>query len=183
MDTLKTSENSVAKLALAGAEKLAAVFGVTLTAAKTTETGAVVANTAAWYANPIMWIVAIVIAAVAAFGLLVFAIVKITESLNAENKALEEAEEREKRAAENAKKVAEEINNINASLNKIQSGAETLKTLEEGTIEWYQALTEVNAEVQSLIDMYPELLSMGAVTIDSNGMMGLTQEGVDYVNE
>lgn len=183
MDTLKTSENVVAKLALAGAEKLAALFGVTLTVAKKTETGAVIANTAAWYANPIMWIVAIVIAAVAAFGLLVFAIVKVTDSLNAEKKALEEAEEAEKRAAETAKKITEEANNISQALTNLESKTKAFKELEKGTLEWYKTLNEVNAEVQTLIDKFPELQAMGAITIDENGMLGITEEGKEYITQ
>jgi hypothetical protein len=81
MDTLKTSENAVAKMALAAAEKLASTFGKGLAVAKTTETGAVIANTAAWYTNPVMWIAAVIMVAVAALAFLVIGIVKLTEAL------------------------------------------------------------------------------------------------------
>ena len=34
-----------------------------------------------------------------------------------------------------------------------------------------------------LIEKYPELLEMGAITYDVNGMMGITDEGIDYINQ
>ena len=141
------------------------------------------AENAAWLASPITWIVGAILGVVAALGLLVVGISAVTKALNVENNALKEAEQREKQAADAAKRVSEEINGIGESLDKISSKTDALKELEEGTLEWYQALNEVNSEVQSLIDKYPELLSMGAITIDNSGLLGISEEGTAYINQ
>lgn len=153
-------------------------------------TAAKIAHTAAqWALNGAMSpFVALMLAAVAAMlpyvaavGLLAGTVYLIVKALNAENEALKEAEEREKRAANAAQQVVEEFNNISESLKKIDSGKETLENLEKGTLEWQKALLEVNNEVQKIIDKYPELIAMGAVTSDANGMLGITEAGQEYV--
>lgn len=126
--------------------------------------------------------VAAIMPYIAAAGLLAGAIALIALAVTEESRALKKAEEQEKQAAESAKRVADEINTINDALNKIQSTTETFKDLEKGTLEWYQALNEVNAEVQMLIDKYPKLLEMGAITID-NGLLGINEQGIEYITQ
>lgn len=126
--------------------------------------------------------VAAIMPYIAAAGLLAGAIALIALAVTEESRALKKAEEQEKQAAESAKRVADEINTINDALNKIQSTTETFKDLEKGTLEWYQALNEVNAEIQMLIDKYPKLLEMGAITID-NGLLGINEKGIEYITQ
>ena len=171
-------------------QSFATTLSKNATIAKWAETKATAAATtakwaenAAWLASPITWIIGAILGVVVALGLLVAGISAVTKALNVENNALEEAEQREKQAADAAKRVSEEINGISESLDKISSKTDALKELEEGTLEWYQALNEVNSEVQSLIDKYPELLSMGVITIDNNGLLGISEEGTAYINQ
>ena len=171
-------------------QSFATTLSKNATIAKWAETKATAAATtakwaenAAWLASPITWIVGAILGVVAALGLLVVSISAVTKALNVENNALKEAEQREKQAADAAKRVSEEINGIGESLDKISSKTDALKELEEGTLEWYQALSEVNSEIQSLIDKYPELLLMGAITIDNSGLLGISEEGTAYINQ
>ena len=118
-----------------------------------------------------------------AAGALALAITGIAYAATAESRALEEAKAREDAAAESAKRVAEEINGINESLNNISSKTKSLEELEKGTLEWYQAFHEVNAEVQALIDKFPELVELGFITMDENGLLGINEEGSEYISQ
>ena len=120
---------------------------------------------------------------IAAMGVLVAVVGAVAYAMTEESRALEEATAREERAAKMSEHLSSEVEKVNTSLDNIESKSEAFKELEAGTSEWYQTLTEVNAEIRSLIELYPELLSMGAITMDSNGLMGITDAGIDYINQ
>ena len=186
-----TDETTTASLLEAAAHSLTAKATGKETTSKIAATGATIAETLAQHglnaalAPFIGLMLAAVVAIVpyiAAAGLLAGAIALIALAVTEESRALKKAEEQEKQAAESAKRVADEINTINDALNKIQSTTETFKDLEKGTLEWYQALNEVNAEIQMLIDKYPKLLEMGAIIID-NGLLGISEKGIKYITQ
>ena len=120
---------------------------------------------------------------IAAAGILAAVVGAVAYAVTAENRAMEECAAREERAAEMSKKVAEENDKIAASLSEISSKTDTFDELTKGTTEWYQTLNEVNAEIQNLIDKYPELVEMGFITRDANGMLGITDEGEEYISK
>lgn len=161
--------------------------------ARISATGATIAETLAqWGLNAAMApFVGIMLAAVAAMlpyiaiaGVLALVVYGVVKAVNAEKEAIEDAEAAEKRAAENAKRVAEEINNISESLNNIDKNTRALEDLDKYSQEWYKTLTDINREVQEIIDIYPELLAMGMITRDlSTGALGITEEGKEYINQ
>lgn len=117
----------------------------------------------------------------AAAGIAAIAVV-VARSVNKEAEALKEAQEREQRAADTAQKATETFSELSNSLDKISNAKDTFKELEEGTLEWQQALNEVNSEVQQLINKYPELITMGAIVSD-NGILGITKSGQEYITK
>lgn len=204
-DTLASIEDAAAKTLEAEAqeevnEEKAKDSALTLTniALRTMEnmalaggTAAKIAQTAAqWALNRAMSpFVALLLAALAAMLPYIAAAAALTlviggavYALDSENRALKEAEEREQRTADAAKRVAQEIEEIQGSLNKVSSGVDTLKQLEQGTLEWYQALLDINGEVEKLIKLFPELVKFGMIT-NTNGLLGITEEGMNYVNQ
>ena len=181
LNTAAQNGNKIAKLALVAAEKVASIFGVTLAATKTTETGAVVANTAAWYANPIMWIALIIVGVVAALAALVAIIASVSKALSdAYNKDAIAAEKAAK-AADDLKKSYEEAKqayeDMIAAMDEYKSAREALENLTEGTQEYKDALQEANRAALELINNYPEYFGEGTYHWD-NGQLIVDDEAM-----
>ena len=117
----------------------------------------------------------------AAVGAIV-AIVKVVDALT------ESAEEKQKRINESIsqnqthiKDLENEYKQIDNSLGSIIEKQDSLSKLTEGTIAWKDAVKELNTEIQTLVQNFPDLLE--AVTIGENGQWTLNIEQVEQIQQ
>ena len=94
---------------------------------------------------------------------------------------LKKLEENAKASSEAFDKLNNSIDETNSALEKLQSYKDTIGDLVPGTIEWYKAISDVNAEITELLEKYPELSKY--ITTDENGAMDVSDEGRKYLEE
>jgi TP901 family phage tail tape measure protein len=101
------------------------------------------------------------------------------------------AHEAEAKALEKKKEVAEEANeayndmldsydDLKSSIESYQSAESALSSLTKGTLEWKEAVLELNKEVLNLLNTYPELADS---IYNNNGILTISQEGIDTLLE
>ena len=94
---------------------------------------------------------------------------------------LKKLEENAKASSEALDKLNNNIDETNSALEKLQSYKDTIGDLVPGTIEWYKAISDVNAEITKLLEKYPELSKY--ISADENGAMDISDEGRKYLEE
>ena len=94
---------------------------------------------------------------------------------------LKKLEENAKASSEAFDKLNNNIDETNSALEKLQSYKDTIGDLVPGTIEWYKAISDVNAEITKLLEKYPELSKY--ISADENGAMDISDEGRKYLEE
>ena len=94
---------------------------------------------------------------------------------------LKKLEENAKASSEAFDKLNNNIDETNSALEKLQSYKDTIGDLVPGTIEWYKAISDVNAEIIELLEKYPELSKY--ISTDENGAMNISDEGRNYLEE
>ena len=94
---------------------------------------------------------------------------------------LKKLEENAKASSEAFDKLNNNIDETNSALEKLQSYKDTIGNLVPGTIEWYKAISDVNAEITKLLEKYPELSKY--ISADENGAMDISDEGRKYLEE
>ena len=119
---------------------------------------------------------------IAVITALYFIIKKVAEFVqqqdwNFPNRLTKDAEEARDAAAE-ARKEYEQINDVLSTLKDKNSAINNLK---EGTVEWRQAVQELNSELRELIDKYG--LVYGTDFNVNNGRIELTSEGQQKLNQ
>ena len=171
-------ENFTSALAAAAGQEAytAGTLGATVAAAGFT--GTVKALGAALWTSlgPMALIVAGITALVVAFKLVSDAIVTNKEKLEMASDAAAKASEE----YSSAKQATSELND---SLEQIQNNENAFDGLVAGTAEFNEKLIEANEKISELINKYPELTEKGFISTDENGLMHLSQEGVDYIKE
>lgn len=106
-------------------------------------------------------------------------------------KLVEHFEKKEEKALEQAKKsvaalsdqvsiAQQKMDELNTSIANITSLKDELDGLVEGTVEWQEALSNLNAEVLQLIEKYPELSQYLEM---ENGVMSLSDYGLDRARQ
>jgi hypothetical protein len=98
-----------------------------------------------------LWIIPIVVAV----GALVALFVKMYK--NSPVGQLKAAQKASEEAAKAAQEAADAYNNLNSALSSIDSKTAALDNMTKGTQEWRNAVIELNEEMMSLIEQYPEL--------------------------
>lgn len=113
---------------------------------------------------------------IAAIGALVAVIYSLVQAYNADANAAKEAEknaEAQKKAYEDLK---QSYDNLKKSLEEYQNARKGLDELTKGTDEWKIAIQELNEQVLTLLDTYPQL----AQYISNNdGILEISQAGQD----
>lgn len=131
--------------------------------------------TALW---TLLWPIGLVMAAIAALVLVVGGLIKLFKSFD-EGEKLKKLEEEAQNASEAFDRTKEKINETKTALDSLESGYETIEKLKEGTLEWYEAIGNVNAEVMKLVETYPELAQY--ISSD-NGVLKINQQGQDWLD-
>lgn len=118
--------------------------------------------------------IALVAAALAALGGIAWASHYFSEgeTLKRQLKEAQKATEATTQAAEDAQVAYE---NVMSAFNSYHIAQDALGELTTGTLEWKEALIEVNQQVLDLISKYPELAQY--VTAGENGELTISQEG------
>lgn len=188
----KTTEKTIQDGGLLGlfAEIGLRMMGKTAIEGQTVSTWGLVkaklAEAVAWVkANSAMLTGALLIAAiVAGIVLLVVGITKFVTAFKGMRDGTAELEKINSQLAElteQTQQASEEINNIADAKSGLQEMQTTFEGLTKGTAEWKQKLVEINSEVMSLMDTYPELAQY--VYKGENGELKIGEEGWEKVNE
>jgi uncharacterized membrane protein len=127
--------------------------------------------------------VAVILAIVAILALIIGLVLLFTRDtetgLEKANKALEKQKEDLAAVNEQYKKMQEELAAVRDSFDELAEKQKIINDLQVGTEEWTKAVQENNQAVMDLVSQYGELA--GAVTVDSNGVMSITQEGQEQL--
>lgn len=115
------------------------------------------------------WIAAIISA--------VIGLIQIISALAPETQEekLKRLSEQTQQAAEAAKEAQQAYKDLQESFDKYSDATDKIKKLTVGTTEWKEALLEVNAEVLSLLEKYPQLSNY---VVSENGVMSISPEGI-----
>lgn len=118
------------------------------------------------------WIAAIISA--------VIGLIQVISALAPETQEekLKRLSEQTQQAAEAAKEAQQAYKDLQESFDKYSDAADKIKKLTVGTTEWKEALLEVNAEVLSLLEKYPQLSKS---VISENGVMSIRPEGIQDI--
>lgn len=118
------------------------------------------------------WIAAIISA--------VIGLIRIISALAPETQEekLKRLSEQTQQAAEAAKEAQQAYKDLQESFDKYSDATDKIKKLTVGTTEWKEALLEVNAEVLSLLEKYPQLSKF---VISENGVMSIRPEGIQEI--
>ena len=118
------------------------------------------------------WIAAIISA--------VIGLIQIISALAPETQEekLKRLSEQTQQAAEAAKEAQQAYKDLQESFDKYSDATDKIKKLTVGTTEWKEALLEVNAEVLSLLEKYPQLSNY---VTSENGVMSISAEGIQKV--
>ena len=118
------------------------------------------------------WIAAIISA--------VIGLIQVISALAPETQEekLKRLSEQTQQAAEAAKEAQQAYKDLQESFDKYSDATDKIKKLTVGTTEWKEALLEVNAEVLSLLEKYPQLSNY---ITSENGVMSISAEGIQKV--
>lgn len=154
-----------------------------------TSLGAVqVAESAAAGEATIMWsaILGPVGAVLLAIGAVGFAIYKMLEASQAEQKEIDAMNEAAASLAERANETKESVNELKDNLSAYDSAVETLTKCVKGSEKWNEALMAVNQTVLDILEKYPDLAKIeGILKTDKNtGALSLDQDLLNtYINQ
>ena len=115
-----------------------------------------------------------VITAITAVGFAIYTLIKRSQSFNTE---LKQSNEDLQTLQDNLDGVNSEVQQVTSSLDGLSSKYDTFKDLKYGTVEWREALYDINDEVQGLIDKYNDLKEGVDYYRDSLGALHLTESG------
>ena len=126
----------------------------------------------------LLWPIGLVIGAIAILAFAISGLIKLFKTFDEEEK-LKKLEEETQNASEAFDRTKEKINETKTALDSLESGYETIEKLKEGTLEWYEAIGNVNAKVMKLVETYPELAQY--ISSD-NGVLKINQQGQDWLD-
>lgn len=115
-----------------------------------------------------------VIAAITAVGFAIYTLIKRSQAFETECK---QSSEDLQTLKDNLNDVNSEVEKVTSSLDGLNSKYDTFKDLKYGTVEWREALYDINDEVQGLIDKYDDLKEGVDYYRDSLGALHLTESG------
>lgn len=126
--------------------------------------------------GPLLAIVAVIGAVVIAYKVLDAAIVTNKEKL-------ENATEAANTASDAYSSAKQGMSELTDSLDTIQSNEDAFKGLVAGTTAFNEKLIESNQAISELLEKYPDLNNPKFLSTDKNGLMHISQDGIDYVKK
>ena len=119
----------------------------------------------------------LVVAAIAAIGAVCYATYK--ESIKYDE-ALKQANKTQKEVSENLAETKTAYEQTLSAISNYSNSKTALQDLTKGTREWNEAVLELNNNVLSLMEKYPEL---AAEIENNNGVLEISQKGLDSIIE
>lgn len=171
-ENLAENANTKGNLKNAGSNKLKDVFGK---GGKFGEWfkgggGKAIGNVAGYAAA-----IALVVAATAAA-------ISITKAIDEKaQREFESAKQEAEMLASEAERAESSYEELSFSIDSLEDNQDNLKKLTKGTLEWKEALYEVNQQVLDLVAKYPELMQY--MSTNEDGVMSISQEGLQKVQE
>ena len=156
-DTTATSKDKTVALVSGFGMLIPAIQGVVSGFSKTI----VVAGLAMWQLTLIVGAIALLTAGIA------YLATAETKAEKASRNAVEAAEE----LAEASEKAADQVESLKSAFDNYETLVDKLNACTKGTTEWYEVLKEVNDEVLSILENYPELASLIEYSRDENGVL------------
>lgn len=167
----RTAENRQGTLRGDAANSLSAAG--TLAKEKITALGGAVTGTASLGAG--LAVLGGIAAALVAIGVAAYSVyLEVTKY----DRALESAIETHKQATETLSEVRNQYNEISSSIDDLRSKKDALTELTVGSTEWKEQLQDINKEIESLIEKYPEFKKYATF---SNGAWQVSDENIDKV--
>lgn len=165
-DTLATDENTrvkvlneLAQKGITDTEEAAIVIQTILTAKKREETLAIEKNTLAEIKNRAAKLLTnkTFLATVAISAIVIGTLYAVSKAANAEAESLRRATEAAENLKEKSQQTKTELNNIISAFDQYQTAIDTLNECTKGTDEWKEALSDVNEQIWSILETYPDL--------------------------
>lgn len=165
-DTLATDENTrvkvlneLAQKGITDTEEAAIVIQTILTAKKREETLAIEKNTLAEIKNRAAKLLTnkAFLATVAISAVVIGTLYAVSKAANAEAESLQRATEAAENLKEKSQQTKTELNNIISAFDQYQTAIDTLNECTKGTDEWKEALSDVNEQIWSILETYPDL--------------------------
>lgn len=122
----------------------------------------------------------LIAAIIAAVGFAIYTLIKRSQAFETECK---QSSEDLQTLKDNLNDVNSEVEKVTSSLEGLSSKYDTFKDLKYGTVEWREALYDINGEVQGLIDKYDDLKEGVDYYRDSLGALHLTESGEAKIRE
>lgn len=130
----------------------------------------------------VLWPIGLVMLAITALVAVVAGLVALFKDAQAKSPEgqLKKAQAAADDLAESLGDAKEEAANLRSAFSSYDSVVEKLNSCVKGTDEWKQALQDVNNEVLSILEKYPELLEMeGAITRGENNELKISKDAMD----
>lgn len=165
-DTLATDENTrvkvlneLAQKGITDTEEAAMVIQTILTAKKREETLAIEKNTLAEIKNRAVKLLTnkTFLATVAISAVVIGTLHAVSKAANTEAESLQKATEAAENLKEKSQQTKTELNNIISAFDQYQTAIDTLNECTKGTDEWKEALSDVNEQIWSILETYPDL--------------------------
>lgn len=130
----------------------------------------------------VLWPIGLVVAAIMALIGVVYLIVQAYKAWEASSPEgqLKTLEEETQKATEAFERMTTSINETKTSLDNLQGAYKTLEGLKEGTLEWQEAVADINAEILKILDTYPQL---AAFVQSNNGLLSISDIGISKIKE
>lgn len=177
------------KLLNALVTKVQAAAEKSLTKTKTATTGATIAQTIAnWALNaslgPLLIVILAVVGAFIALAAIIWGVtaaIKAFQAASPEGK-LKAAKEEAARLGEELNKAKEASDALKDSIDKYDSAVDKIKTLEEGTREWREAIEDANDAARELIDNNEDLAGKYSFNADT-GLIEFEEGALEAAEE
>lgn len=165
-DKIATDDSTRAAMTKYVAEKLnceadeaATIIKTILIQKKQQETLAVEKNTLAEIKNRAakLFLNKTFLATVAISAVVIGTLYAVSKAANAEAESLQRATEAAENLKEKSQQTKTELNNIISAFDQYQTAIDTLNECTKGTDEWKEALSDVNEQIWSILETYPDL--------------------------
>ena len=165
-DKIATDDSTRAAMTKYVAEKLnceadeaATIIKTILIQKKQQETLAVEKNTLAEIKNRAVKLLTnkTFLATVAISAVVIGTLYAVSKAANAEAESLQRATEAAENLKEKSQQTKTELNNIISAFDQYQTAIDTLNECTKGTDEWKEALSDVNEQIWSILETYPDL--------------------------
>ena len=138
--------------------------------------GAEGVTAASGFGASLMGVISVAGPYVLAIGAIISIAYALVKAYNADADAAKEAKKQAEELKNEYESIKESYQNVLDTVSDYTESLNALKKLEKGTLEWKQAVLELNEQILNLIDKYPELAKF---VTSQDGVLGLTQQGVN----